>query len=76
MIDIENYDKNNVFAKILRKEIPSKKIYEDEFAYAFEDISPQTPIHVLIIPKKSFCSFDDFVEKANNDFLIGFYKIN
>ena len=54
MIDIENYDKNNVFAKILRKEIPSKKIYEDEFAYAFEDISPQTPIHVLIIPKKSF----------------------
>ena len=41
MIDIENYDKNNVFAKILRKEIPSRKIYEDEFAYAFEDISPQ-----------------------------------
>ena len=74
MIDIENYDKNNIFAKILRKEIPSKKIYEDEFAYAFEDISPQTPIHVLIIPKKSFCSFDDFVEKANNDFLIGFIK--
>ena len=54
MIDIENYDKNNVFAKILRKEIPSKKIYEDEFAYAFEDISPQTPIHVLIIPKNLF----------------------
>ena len=74
MIDIENYDTNNVFAKILRKEIPSKKIYEDEFAFAFEDISPQAPVHILIIPKKPFCSFDDFVEKADHKFLFGFIK--
>ena len=51
MIDIENYDNSNIFAKILRKEIHSKKIYEDEFAYAFHDISPQAPTHILIIPK-------------------------
>ncbi len=74
MIDIENYDENNVFAKILRKEIPSKKIYEDQFSFAFEDISPQSPVHILIIPKKPFCSFDDFLEKADDKFLVGFIR--
>ena len=54
MIDIENYNVNNIFAKILRKELPSKKVYEDKYTFAFEDISPQAPIHILIIPKKSF----------------------
>ena len=57
MIDIKNYDENNIFAKILRKEIPSRKIYEDKYTFAFEDISPQAPVHILIIPKKSFCSW-------------------
>ena len=57
MIDIENYDVNNIFAKILRNEIPCKKVYENEYSLAFEDISPQAPIHILIIPKKPFCSF-------------------
>ena len=74
MIDIENYNENNIFAKILRKELPSKKVYEDEYTFAFEDISPQAPIHILIIPKKSFCSFDDFIQKADDVFILGFIK--
>ena len=74
MIDIENYNVNNTFAKILRKELPSKKVYEDEYTFAFEDISPQAPIHILIIPKKSFCSFDDFIQKADDVFILGFIK--
>ena len=74
MIDIENYNVNNIFAKILRKELPSKKVYEDEYTFAFEDISPQAPIHILIIPKKFFCSFDDFIQKADDVFILGFIK--
>jgi histidine triad (HIT) family protein len=74
MIDIENYDENNIFAKILKKEIPSHKVYEDEYTFAFKDISPQAPIHILIIPKKPFCSFDDLLEDTNDTFLLGFIK--
>ncbi len=60
MIDITKYNKNNVFGKILRKEIPSDPVYETDEIYAFNDINPQAPVHVVIIPKKEFCSFDDF----------------
>ena len=74
MIDIENYNNSNIFAKILRKEINSKKVYEDEFAFAFEDISPQAPTHILIIPKAQYCSLNDFLEKADDQFLVGFMK--
>ena len=74
MIDIENYNNDNIFAKILRQEIPSKKIFENEYAYAFKDINPQAPIHVLIIPKKPFCSFADFSEKADGKFVYEFIK--
>ena len=74
MIDIENYDENNIFAKILKKEIPSHKVYEDEYTFAFKDISPQAPIHILIIPKKPFCSFDDLLEDTDDTFLLGFIK--
>ena len=74
MIDIKNYDNNNIFAKILRKEIPSKKIFENEYIYAFEDISPQAPIHVLVIPKRPFCSFNDFSKKAEPKFIYEFMK--
>ena len=74
MIDIENYDENNIFAKILKKEIPSHKVYEDEYTFAFKDISPQAPIHILIIPKKSFCSFDDLLKDTDDTFLLGFIK--
>ena len=74
MIDIINYDKNNIFAKILDGQIPSKKIFENEYVFAFEDINPQAPIHVLIIPKEPFCSFADFLKKANEDFISSFFK--
>ena len=67
MIDITKYDENNVFAKILRNEIPSKKVFENDFVYAFEDINPQAPIHILIIPKSKYCSFNDFSENAENN---------
>ena len=74
MIDIENYNNDNIFAKILRQEIPSKKVFENKYVYAFEDISPQVPIHVLIIPKKPFCSFTDFSKKADAKFMCEFIK--
>jgi diadenosine tetraphosphate (Ap4A) HIT family hydrolase len=61
------YDRNNVFARILRGEIPCKKVYEDEHVLAFHDISPQTPTHVLVIPKGEYVSFDDFAAKATDD---------
>jgi len=59
------YDRSNVFARILRDEIPCKKVYEDEHVLAFHDISPQTPTHVLVIPKGEYVSLDDFSEKAS-----------
>ena len=61
------YDRSNVFARILRGEIPCKKVYEDEHVLAFHDISPQTPTHVLVIPKGEYVSFDDFAAKASTD---------
>lgn len=60
------YDPNNVFAKILRGEIPCKKIFEDDFTLAFHDINPQAPIHALVIPKGSYVSLDDFTAKATD----------
>ena len=59
------YDRNKVVARILRGENPCKKVYEDEHVLAFHDISPQTPTHVLIIPKGEYVSLDDFSEKAS-----------
>jgi diadenosine tetraphosphate (Ap4A) HIT family hydrolase len=59
------YDRNNVFARILRGELPCKKVYEDEHVLAFHDIRPQTPTHILVIPKGEFVSRDDFSEKAS-----------
>ena len=58
------YDKNNVFAKIIRGEIPAKKVYEDDEILAFNDVNPAAPIHVLVIPKGEYVSFSDFVEGA------------
>ena len=74
MIDITNYNDDNIFAKILRQEIPSKKIFENQHVYAFEDISPQAPVHILIIPKMPFCSFNDFAKKADGKFMYEFIK--
>jgi diadenosine tetraphosphate (Ap4A) HIT family hydrolase len=58
------YDPNNIFARILRGEIPCKKVYEDDHTLAFHDINPQAPVHVLVIPKGKYCSWDDFSAKA------------
>jgi histidine triad (HIT) family protein len=68
------YDRNNIFAKILRGELPAKKVYEDEFALAFHDIRPLTPVHVLVIPKGEYVSFIDFAAAAPADFAAGFWR--
>ena len=68
------YDKNNIFAKILRGEIPCKKIYENEYILAFYDISPQKKIHALVIPKGEYIDLDDFSNKASNLEIVGLIK--
>jgi histidine triad (HIT) family protein len=59
------YERNNIFARILRGEIPCNKVYEDAHVLAFHDISPQSPTHVLVIPKGEYVSFDDFSQNAS-----------
>jgi len=68
------YDKNNIFARILRKEIPAQVVYEDDYALAFHDINPKAPVHILVIPKGEFISFYDFAEKASSALMVGFEK--
>ena len=70
----ELYDGENIFAKILRGEIPCKKIYENDFVLAFEDINPQAPLHVLIIPKEKFRNFQDFSETADDKLITEMIK--
>jgi len=69
-----NYDKNNIFAKILRGEIPCKKIYEDEYVLAFHDINPQKKVHALIISKGEYVDLDDFSLKASKEEISGLIK--
>ena len=69
-----NYDKNNIFAKILRGEIPCKKIYEDEFVLAFYDVNPQKKIHALVIPKGEYVNLDDFSSNATEKEIVGLIK--
>ena len=68
------YDDDNIFAKILRGEIPCQKVYEDEHALAFDDINPQAPVHVLVIPKGAYVSWDDFSANAAPDEIAGFVR--
>lgn len=68
------YDDNNIFAKILRGEIPSKKVYEDDHAFAFHDINPQAPVHVLVIPKGRYVSWADFSTNASDAEIGGFIR--
>lgn len=68
------YDDNNIFARILRGEIPAKKVYEDEYALAFHDINGQAPIHVLVIPKGKYISIADFGRDASDAEIAGFYR--
>ncbi|MGB0671605.1 MAG: histidine triad nucleotide-binding protein [Rhodospirillales bacterium] len=68
------YDDQNIFAKILRGEIPCKKVYEDAHALAFHDIAPQAPIHVLVIPKGPYVDFDDFSAHASEAEIAGYIR--
>ena len=68
------YDDNNIFARILRGELPSSKVYEDEFALAFNDINPLAQVHILVIPKGSYVSWDDFSEEASDAEIAGFTR--
>ena len=69
-----SYDDNNIFAKILRGEIPCKRIYEDEYVLSFYDINPQKKIHALVIPKGKYIDLDDFNTKAQDKEIVGLIK--
>ena len=74
MINIQNYNNNNIFNKILRNELPCKKVFEDEDVLAFHDINPQAPIHVIVIPKKNFRSFNDFSKQADDSSIVSLVR--
>ena len=68
------YDNNNIFAKILRGEVPCKVIYEDEHTLSFVDINPQAPVHILVIPKGAYTDWSDFVSRACPKEIVAFTK--
>ncbi len=68
------YDDNNIFARILRGELPCKKVYEDEWSLAFLDINPQAPVHVLVVPTVAYVGWDDFSAKASDAEIAGFTR--
>jgi diadenosine tetraphosphate (Ap4A) HIT family hydrolase len=68
------YDDQNIFARILRGEIPNRTVFENDFALAFHDINPQAPIHILVIPKGPYVSWDDFTAKATDTEIAGFIR--
>jgi histidine triad (HIT) family protein len=68
------YDPDNIFARVLRGEIPCAKVYEDEWALAFNDIRPQAPTHVLVIPKSAYVSWDDFSANASAEEIAGYVR--
>lgn len=69
-----SYDKNNIFAKIIRGDLPAQKIYEDENILAFNDISRASPVHVLVVPKGEYNDYNDFVNKASAEIVADFFK--
>ena len=70
----QSYDDQNIFAKILRGEIPSKRVFEDQWAIAFHDIVPQAPVHILVIPTGAYVSWDDFSARAAAEEIAGFVR--
>jgi histidine triad (HIT) family protein len=68
------YDEGNIFARILRGELPCKKVFEDEHALAFHDINPLAPVHILVIPKGAYVSWDDFSERGSAEEIAGFVR--
>ncbi len=71
---MKTYDESNIFAKMLRGDIPVEKIYEDEFSIAFKDIAPKAPVHLLVVPKGAYIDFSDFTDKAKPEEISGFFK--
>lgn len=69
------YDDSNIFARILRGEIPNDTVAENDHALAFRDIRPQAPIHVLVIPKGAYVSYDDFAANASDAEIVGFHRL-
>lgn len=68
------YDDQNIFARLLRGEIPSNRVFENEWAVAFHDIAPQAPVHILVIPRGSYVSWDDFSARASDAEIVGFSR--
>lgn len=68
------YDENNIFARILRGEIPCQKVYEDDHVLAFNDIAPKRPVHILVIPKGAYVSHDDFAANAGDEEIAAFTR--
>ena len=68
------YDPSNIFARMLRDEIPSRRVHEDEWAIAFHDIAPQAPTHILVIPRGAYVSWDDFSARASAEEIAGFVR--
>jgi histidine triad (HIT) family protein len=68
------YDDQNIFAKILRGELPNRTVFEDEWVLAFHDIVPQAPLHILVIPKGAYVSWDDFSNKASDIEIVAFVR--
>jgi histidine triad (HIT) family protein len=68
------YDEDNIFARVLRGEVPCDKVHEDEHALAFRDINPQAPVHILVVPKGQYVSWDDFSERASDAEIAGFVR--
>jgi diadenosine tetraphosphate (Ap4A) HIT family hydrolase len=68
------YDEGNIFARLLRGELPCNKVYEDEHALAFHDIAPAAPVHILVIPKGAYVSWDDFSGRAGAEEIAGFVR--
>ncbi len=73
-VPLENYNDQNIFARILRGEIPCKKIYEDSYALSFYDVFPKAAAHALVIPKKPYICFNDFINQASDEEISGFFK--
>ena len=69
-----SYDSNNIFAKILREEIPCKKVFENDYVLAFHDVNPQKKVHVLVIPKGEYIDLDDFNQKASDEEIVALSK--
>ena len=68
------YDDTNIFARILRGELPCNRVYEDKWALAFHDINPQAPTHILVIPKAAYTSWDDFSQRATTEEITGYVR--